>query len=29
VEGAEPMTDNGYKVDLVETLVRRVVTSLA
>jgi xanthine dehydrogenase YagS FAD-binding subunit len=29
VEGAEPMTDNGYKVDLVKTLVRRVVTSLA
>jgi xanthine dehydrogenase YagS FAD-binding subunit len=27
--GAEPMTDNGYKVDLVKTLVSRVVTSLA
>jgi xanthine dehydrogenase YagS FAD-binding subunit len=29
VEGAEPMSDNGYKVDLVKTLVRRVVASLA
>ena len=29
VEGAEPMTDNGYKVDLVTTLVRRTVASLA
>lgn len=29
VEGAEPMTDNGYKVDLVATLVRRTVASLA
>jgi len=29
IEGAEPMTDNGYKVDLVKTLVSRVVTSLA
>jgi xanthine dehydrogenase YagS FAD-binding subunit len=29
IEGAEPMTDNGYKVDLVKTLVRRVVASLA
>ncbi len=29
VEGAEPMTDNGYKVALVQTLVRRMVTSLA
>jgi xanthine dehydrogenase YagS FAD-binding subunit len=28
VEGAEPMTDNGYKVDLVNTLVRRMVSSL-
>jgi len=27
--GAEPMTDNGYKVDLVTTLVRRTVASLA
>jgi len=27
--GAEPMTDNGYKVDLVKTLVSRVVSSLA
>jgi xanthine dehydrogenase YagS FAD-binding subunit len=27
--GAEPMTDNGYKVDLVTALVRRVVASLA
>jgi len=27
--GAVPMTDNGYKVDLVKTLVSRVVTSLA
>ena len=29
VDGAEPMTNNGYKVDLVTTLVRRVVASLA
>ena len=29
VEGAEPMSDNGYKVDLVATLVRRTVASLA
>jgi len=29
VEGADPMTDNGYKVDLVTTLVRRTVASLA
>jgi xanthine dehydrogenase YagS FAD-binding subunit len=29
VEGAEPMTDNGYKVDLVSALVRRMVSSLA
>jgi len=29
VEGAEPMSDNGYKVDLVTTLVRRTVGSLA
>ena len=29
VEGAQPMSDNGYKVDLVATLVRRTVTSLA
>ena len=29
IEGAEPMTDNGYKVDLVTTLVRRTVASLA
>jgi xanthine dehydrogenase YagS FAD-binding subunit len=29
VEGAEPMTDNSYKVDLVTTLVRRTVASLA
>jgi xanthine dehydrogenase YagS FAD-binding subunit len=29
IEGAEPMTDNGYKVELVKTLVRRVVASLA
>jgi xanthine dehydrogenase YagS FAD-binding subunit len=27
--GAEPMTDNGYKVDLVTALVRRTVASLA
>jgi xanthine dehydrogenase YagS FAD-binding subunit len=27
--GAEPMTENGYKVDLVTALVRRVVASLA
>ncbi len=29
VVGAEPMTDNRYKVDLVATLVRRTVASLA
>ena len=29
VEGAEPMGSNGYKVDLVTTLVRRIVASLA
>jgi xanthine dehydrogenase YagS FAD-binding subunit len=29
VDGAEPMTENGYKVDLVTALVRRVVASLA
>ncbi len=29
VEGASPMSDNGYKVDLVTTLVRRTVASLA
>jgi xanthine dehydrogenase YagS FAD-binding subunit len=29
VEGAQPMTDNGYKVDLVTTLVRRTVAALA
>jgi xanthine dehydrogenase YagS FAD-binding subunit len=29
VQGAEPMTDNGYKVDLVTTLVRRILVSLA
>ena len=29
VEGAQPMSDNGYKVDLVTTLVRRTVASLA
>jgi xanthine dehydrogenase YagS FAD-binding subunit len=29
IEGAEPMTHNGYKVDLVKTVLRRVVTSLA
>jgi xanthine dehydrogenase YagS FAD-binding subunit len=29
VEGAEPMSHNGYKVDLVSTLVRRMVASLA
>lgn len=29
VEGAQPMTDNGYKVDLVATLVRRTVATLA
>jgi xanthine dehydrogenase YagS FAD-binding subunit len=29
VEGAQPMTDNGYKVELVATLVRRTVASLA
>ena len=29
VQGAEPMSGNGYKVDLVTTLVRRMVVSLA
>jgi xanthine dehydrogenase YagS FAD-binding subunit len=29
VAGAEPMSDNGYKVELAATLVRRVVASLA
>jgi xanthine dehydrogenase YagS FAD-binding subunit len=29
VAGAQPMTDNAYKVDLVTTLVRRTVASLA
>jgi len=29
VVGAQPMSDNGYKVDLVTTLVRRTVASLA
>jgi xanthine dehydrogenase YagS FAD-binding subunit len=29
VAGAEPMSDNGYKVELTATLVRRVVLSLA
>jgi xanthine dehydrogenase YagS FAD-binding subunit len=29
VEGAQPMSDNGYKVDLAATLVRRTVTTLA
>ena len=29
VQGAEPMSHNGYKVDLVSTLVRRMVASLA
>jgi xanthine dehydrogenase YagS FAD-binding subunit len=29
VEGAQPMSDNGYKVELVTTLVRRIVASLA
>jgi len=29
VDGAEPMTNNGYKVDLVTVLVRRVIASLA
>ena len=29
VEGAAPMSDNGYKVELVTTLVRRIVASLA
>lgn len=28
-EGAEPMTDNGYKVELTAALVRRLVASLA
>jgi xanthine dehydrogenase YagS FAD-binding subunit len=29
VEGAQPMSDNGYKVDLAATLVRRTVMTLA
>jgi len=29
VEGAQPMSENGYKVDLLATLVRRTVASLA
>ena len=29
VTGAAPMGGNGYKVDLVTTLVRRIVASLA
>ncbi len=29
VEGAQPMSENGYKVELVTTLVRRIVASLA
>ena len=29
VEGAQPMSDNGYKVDLTATLVRRTVMTLA
>src|SRR3972149_23728 len=29
VEGAQPMSDNGYKVDLTATLVRRTVAPLA
>jgi xanthine dehydrogenase YagS FAD-binding subunit len=29
VAGAEPLSDNGYKVSLVETLVRRTLLSLA
>jgi xanthine dehydrogenase YagS FAD-binding subunit len=29
VEGAEPMTQNAYKIDLISALVRRVVASLA
>ena len=29
VAGAEPLSDNGYKVELTATLVRRVVASLA
>jgi xanthine dehydrogenase YagS FAD-binding subunit len=29
VFGAQPMSDNGYKVDLLQTLVRRTVASLA
>jgi xanthine dehydrogenase YagS FAD-binding subunit len=29
VEGAEPMSDNGYKVELVQTLVRRTLLALA
>jgi xanthine dehydrogenase YagS FAD-binding subunit len=29
VAGAEPLSDNGYKVELTTTLVRRVVASLA
>src|SRR6266511_3168281 len=27
--GAQPLSDNGYKVGLVQTLVRRTLTSLA
>ena len=29
VVGAEPLSDNGYKVGLVQTLVRRTLASLA
>ncbi len=29
VEGAEPMSDNGYKLDLLRALVRRTVASLS
>jgi CO/xanthine dehydrogenase FAD-binding subunit len=29
VEGAEPMSQNAYKVDLLQVLVRRMVASLA
>lgn len=29
IEGAEPLSDNGYKVGLVQTLVRRTLLSLA
>jgi len=29
VEGAQPMQDNGYKVTLVATLLRRLLLSLA